>query len=256
MMKKIGANSLIIMGKSGIGKTYLLKLLARELSKTCKVIHFDEPPTAKTILLNLLIAADSKSGSNSDESIRNLEGYQGERIILCIDKLENMTPSAIQVIDRLFGFSWFRFIGAGHLWSKRRFNSTWKKAKGMMLHYLSRHEATRLLDYHWKEGDSRSKRTIIDEARGIPGQIVRMASEAKQGIMPKSEQKYLDATPFVLVIATIGLAVRVIGYGYQSTETYIMGGIIASVFWGLFWIYRGYVAGWWGTKSQLSRKHR
>ena len=32
-----------------------------------------------------------------------------------------------------------------------------------------------------------------------------MAKEAKQGIMPHEEEKYLDGTPFILIIATLGL---------------------------------------------------
>jgi len=84
---------------------------------------------------------------------------------------------------------------------------------------------------------------------------VRMAKEARQGIMPQEEQRYLDATPIILIIATIGLAIRVIGYGYQSTENYIMGGVIGTIFWGLFWIYRGYIQGWWGSrKPKYSKK--
>ncbi|MFN3481292.1 MAG: hypothetical protein ACK415_13035, partial [Thermodesulfovibrionales bacterium] len=194
-------------------------------------------------------AGIEKPTETKQEMLDTLRDYRGDRIILAIDRLEEMTPSAIEVLGTLMEFSWFRFLGAGHLGRKKKYNSVWMKAKGIFLKPLSRQESRELIEAIWPEGDSSSKRIIIDRSRGIPKEIVKMASEAKQGIMPEEEERFFDFTPVILVIATIGLAVRVIGYGYQSAESYIIGGIIAAVFWGIFWIYRGYVAGWWGSKS-------
>jgi energy-coupling factor transporter ATP-binding protein EcfA2 len=252
---KVEKKSILLLGKNGIGKTYTLELLARNLSPKYKVIHFAETPTAKTILLNISIATGIKSGASKEDSFKNLGQYEGPVIILCIDQLENITPSSVAVLNKLFSFPWFRFIGAGHLGGKKKHNSTWMKAQAHFLKTTSRNESMKLIDQIWLDGDISHKKIIVDEARGIPGNIVRMAKEARQGIMPQEEQKYLDATPIILIIATIGLALRVIGYGYASTEKYIMGGVIGSIFWGLFWIYRGYIQGWWGSrKPKYSKK--
>jgi DNA replication protein DnaC len=255
LISKVEGKSILLLGKNGIGKTYTLELLARNLSPQYKVIHFAETPTAKTILLNIAIATGIKSGDTKEDTFKNLEQYQGTFIILCIDQLENITPSSVAVLDKLYSFPWFRFIGAGHLGGKKKHNPTWMKAQAYFLKTISRNDSMKLIDQIWPDGDMSHKKIIVDESRGIPGNVVRKAKEAKQGIMPQEEQKYLDATPVILVIATIGLAMRVIGYGYASTEKYIMGGVIGSIFWGLFWIYRGYVAGWWGSrKQQYSKK--
>jgi hypothetical protein len=256
LLNKAKDRNIVILGKSGIGKTYLLDILAQKLSPEYKVILFKEPPTAKTILLNVLLAAGLEYGKSKESSIDQLSEYQGNHIIVCIDQLEKITPSAVSVLDSLMTkFTWFRFIGAGHLGGKKRYNATWMKAHAHFLKPLSRNESLELIDHVWPEGDRSLKKTIIDESRGIPGNISRMAKEAKQGIMPHEEEKYLDGTPFILIIATLGLTIRVIGYGYQSTESYIIGGVIGSVFWGVFWIYRGYVAGWWGSKYKNQKRH-
>lgn len=246
--------SIIIMGKVGIGKSHTLEEVVKTLSRDSKVIFFKEPPTAKTVLLNLCLAVKIESGKTKEETIEKLKGLKHQEqgmIYLAIDQLEKVTPSVIQVLDSLMTISWFRFIGAGHLGSKKRYNSTWLKAKGYILRPLSRAESRALVDKLWPEGDHASKSLVVNEAKGIPGEIVRMITEAKLGLPLVEQQRYFDFTPVILVVATIGLAVRVIGYGYSSMEAYIVGGVLAAVFWGVFWIYRGYVAGWWGTKKDL-----
>lgn len=254
IIKKIEAKSIIVMGKVGIGKTYVLERAAQILAKESIVIHFKEPPTAKTVLLNITIAAEVQFGKSKEDAIENLKSHKGKNIVLCIDQLERMTPSTIEVLDSLLtNFNWFRFMGAGHLGNKKRYNSTWMKATGYMLKPLSRQDSVKLIDKLWPDGDGTSKKIIVDESKGIPGNIQRIAIEARQGIMPHEEQRYIDFTPMIMIIATLGLAIRVIGYGYSSTDTYIMGGVIATVFTGGFWIYRGYVSGWWGTKNQKKR---
>ena len=256
LLARAEKKSILLLGKNGSGKTYTLELLAEELSKKYKVVHFKETPTAKTILLNISIACEIKPGDSKEDTYRSLEQYRGEKIVLCIDQLENITPSSVAVIDKLISdYTWFRFIGAGHLGGKKKHNATWMKAQAHFLRSISRHDSMKLIDQIWPGGDMTHKKIIVDESRGIPGNIVKMAKEARQGIMPQEEQRYLDATPIILIIATVGLAIRVIGYGYQSTETYIMGGVIGTVFWGLFWIYRGYIQGWWGSrKPKFSKK--
>lgn len=257
VIKKLESKSVILMGKSGIGKTYILEKAVRILSIDNIVIHFNEPMTAKTLLLNITIAAEVPFGKSKEDAIGNLKGYNGKRIILSIDQLERMTPSAIEILDSLLiNFKWFRFLGAGHLGNKKRYNSTWLKATGYILKPVGRKEIAMIIDKLWPEGDKGSKKTIVDEARGIPGNAQRMSVEARQGIMPEEEQKYLDATPVIMILATIGVAARIIGYGYDSTQAYIMGGIMATVFTGAFWIYRGYVSGWWGTKFNKKDKDK
>jgi len=256
LLNKTKDRNIVILGKSGIGKTYFLDILAQKLSPEYKVILFKEPPTAKTMLLNVLLAAGLEYGKSKESSLEQLSEYHGDHIIVCIDQLEKITPSAVSVLDSLMTkFTWFRFIGAGHLGGKKRYNATWMKAHAHFLKPVSRNESMEFIDHLWPEGYRSFKKIIIDESRGIPGNISRMAKEAKQGIMPHEEEKYLDGTPFILIIATLGLTIRVIGYGYQSTESYIIGGVIGSVFWGVFWIYRGYVAGWWGSKYKNQKRH-
>jgi len=249
LITELDKKSIILLGKQGIGKTYTLNKLAVELAKDNKIVHFTEPPTAKTILLNMAIATEINLKDTKADTLQALSGYKGNRVYIAIDRLEAITPSAAEVIGSLMEFNWFRFIGAGHLGGKKKFNHVWMKAKGIFIKPLTRYESGKLVEEIWKEADKTSKRIIIDKARGIPGQIVKMALEGKQGIPPQETEKYLDFTPVILVIATIGLAIRVIGYGYSSAESYIIGGIIAAVFWGLFWIYRGYVAGWFGAEK-------
>jgi hypothetical protein len=241
--------SIILLGKQGIGKTYTLQKLVAELSKSSPVIAFTEPPTAKTILLNLAMQAGIKEDTK-EKLFEALRSYSGKTIYLAIDSLEYITPSAIEVLGQLMDFKWFRFIGAGHLGGKKKFNHVWMKAKAIFIKGLSRQEANNLITSVWPEADQNSRRIILDTAKGVPAMVLKMAMEGKQGILPEETARYFDFTPVILVIATIGLAVRILGYGYQSAESYIIGGIIAAVFWGLFWIYRGYVAGWWGTKPE------
>lgn len=250
LLKELDKKSIILMGKQGIGKSYTIRRLLTALADE-NILFFTEPPTAKTILLNIAMATGQESKDETKKDLMDrIKDYRGDRIILAIDRLENITPSAIEVLGSLMELPWFRFIGAGHLGKKKRYNSVWMKAKGVFIKPLSRQESKKLVDSIWPEGDSTHKRIIVDRARGIPGEIVKMATDAKQGIMPEETERYFDFTPVILVIATIGLAVRVIGYGYQSAESYIIGGIIAAVFWGIFWIYRGYVGGWFGTEKK------
>ena len=146
------------------------------------MILFKEPPTAKTILLNVLLAAGLDYGKSKESSIEQLSEYHGDHIILCIDQLEKITPSAVSVLDSLMTkFTWFRFIGAGHLGGKKRYNATWMKAHAHFLKPLSRNESMEIIDHLWPEGYKGLKKTIIDESRGIPGNIVKNGKRGKTG---------------------------------------------------------------------------
>lgn len=249
IIEELEKRSVILMGKHGIGKSYTIKKVIQNLTDK-KVIFFTEPPTAKTILLNLKMATGVQAEDTKQDMVEALRGYRGSTVILAIDGIENLTPSAIEVLGFLMEQTWFRFLGAGHLGRKKKYNHVWLKAKGIFLKPLTRAQSKNLVQEVWSEADKHSLRIIVDKARGNPREIIRLATEARQGILPEDDERFFDFTPVILIIATIGLAIRVIGYGYQSAESYIIGGIIAAVFWGIFWIYRGYVAGWWGSKAR------
>ena len=254
--ERIMLKSIIILGQAGSGKTHTLEKVVSHLKSFATLVHFTEPPTAKTLLLNMALTANLKpsGGATKEDLLALLDDYQGTHIFLAIDQLERMTPQTIDVLDRLLSvYPWFRFLGAGHLGFKKKHNPTWFKCHAYRLQHIGREQSMNLINHVWPDGDQASKKTIINTCRGNPGQIIKIATDAKNGVMPQEQQRYMDFTPIVIIIATIGAAFRVIGYGYQSPEAMIVGGVVASVFMGLFWVFRGYQSGWFGTRNHRRR---
>lgn len=246
VLSTLSKKSVILMGKAGVGKTHTIKIINEKLRENHNVVFFPEPPTPKTMLLSL--APEKSEKCNKDELIQAVE-QKNKPVYLVIDHIEKLTPSAIQALDYLLGIENFRFLGAGHLGGKKKFNSTWMKCKGIFIKPLCKSDAIKLINELWAE-EKPVKKVIAEKSKGIPRNIIQMTQDAKQGIDIADEVKYLDFTPIIIIISIFGASYRVIGWGYGDTETYILGGILAAVFMGFFWIYRGYVAGWWGTTTQ------
>lgn len=246
VLNTISKKSVILMGKAGVGKTHTLKAITEKLRENHDVVFFPEPPTTKTMLLSL--APEKSEKCNKDELLQAIE-QKNKPKYLVIDHIEKLTPSTIQALDYLLGIENFRFLGAGHLGGKRKFNSTWMKCKGIFIKPLCKSDAIKLINELWAE-EKPVKKVIIEKSKGIPRNIIQMTQDAKQGIDITDEVKYFDFTPIIIIIAILGASYRVIGWGYGDTETYILGGVLASAFMGFFWIYRGYVAGWWGTTTR------
>lgn len=247
--------NIVILGKIGIGKTHTLLEVIKTLPADNSII-FDEPTTAKVLLLTVIQKCQMKPKRTKEEMIAQIKEYNGDTIYICIDQIEKTTPSLIDTLDSLMSIDKIRLVLVGHLGSKKKYNTTWLKCKGFILKELSTTESISLIETLWRNGTKEHKKIIAAQARGIPGKIITMIEEAKQGILPNEETKYFDFMPILLIIGTAGMALRIIGYGYASMEQYIIGGIIAALFWGSFWIYRGYVSGWFGgennDKSQKS----
>ncbi len=245
--------SLVILGKKGIGKSYLINKIRDSIKNN--IIFYNEPPTSKTILTDLAkIIGIESSKKTKDELIEIIKKKDENPIVVCIDEIEKSTPSLITVLDNLMNTKHVKIIMAGHLGGKKKHNSTWLKAKAIFLKELGIQDSMKLIDTLWANGNTEQKKVIANAAQGIPEKIIALCEDAKNGIIQEEKEKIVDFTPILLIIGTIGLIIRVIGYGYASMEQYIIGGTIAAIFWGAFWIFRGYTTGWFGggTKDRKS----
>lgn len=250
--KIIATRNIIILGKTGVGKTFIMNELANTLPAN-ETIVFPEPPTAKTLLTAITGILKIKPKRTKDEIIEDIKNTQSNTIYVLIDTIEKTTPSIISTIDSLMDMPHIRLILAGHLGKKKSYNSTWLKAKGYFLKELDTAQSIKLIETLWNKFAPEHKKLIAEKSNGNPRKIIAMIDEAKQGILPEETINYFDFMPILLIIGTVGLAIRVIGYGYSSMEQYIIGGIIAALFWGGFWIYRGYISGWFGGEHETKK---
>lgn len=254
IIAQLATKSIVILGKMGIGKTHTLMKVIEALPQG-KVSFFAEPPTAKTALISIvtLYALNVPKKTSKDDIITEISTQQ-DTVYLCIDQIEKCTPSLIDALDSLMNTQNVRLILSGHLGSKKKYNSTWMKAKATLLKELQITESMNLIEQLWKQGDKESKKIILEQSKGIPGKVIALISDATNGILPEGRDKYVDFMPILLIIGTVGLTIRIIGYGYGSMEQYIIGGIVAAIFWGGFWIYRGYISGWFGERMNQNQQ--
>ena len=62
--------------------------------------------------------------------------------------------------------------------------------------------------------------------------LVRLGAEVEEQ-RPKSEERYVDMTPVIFVIAALFMAVRFVSLGLDDQSMYILSGIAFAVLYGL-----------------------
>ncbi len=260
----------LLVGKVGLGKSHLLRVLDRELPRS---IYLEQVRPLRLSLLSLCqplhargelalpgLPADTPWAEVSKKlarlNIRELtdvmaQSLQGRSSVLILDQLEGLTPSMAPTVERLLGAA--LILGATSQ-IKPSLQKIWWAFDRIDLPPLTREEARQLLwtlaDVDQISDPTMFEARVLAQANGNPYALVEMVKQVagEREVGPQAIRdlhhgagiRYLDLTPVLLLVGAGLLAARFVALGLHDRDLYIIAGSLGAVFFVVrYFLYRG-----------------
>jgi len=249
--------STLLIGDIGVGKTHILRAVAEPIERciyveriqplksalleTCKALHDKELLHMEGILVEYLNWEDVRKKINR-LNVRDLtqlivNNLKNTGYLVVLDHLESLTPSMVETVQILQEN--LLVLGATNaIRPSDHLLRVWWKFDRIEVGRLNKEEGRKLL---WQVADPdkiEDKRlfetVVLNHANGNPLSIVEMAECAKlEEIATASEirelrhragERYLDLTPFILLLGAFIVATRFVALGLNNRDLYILAG--------------------------------
>lgn len=267
-MEIVDRRNILIVGRNGGGKTFMLKEIVRRLNEAGKmVLFYAMPPTTGGLVKDLCKAMGVDLGpvKTADDRLevgRRMNEYQGPMIFVCIDEGGKMSDTLVDLLGLVLvnKNSHVRFVSAGHFgqgWKKRA--GTLKYCEQIFLDHISQSDAVRIVGTLFPGLSPREIKKIVDdgETEGRVEFIMRRVEDKKAGRELKSTAKFFDSTPVFFVVLYVFGAVRFwVGREYNDPDMTIGGAVTLGVTTLLFGIWRGYCMGMFGMGKNKDKEGR
>ncbi len=232
--------STLIVGPAGIGKTHILKLIAKERD----YIYVDSPTPTKQFILKLcerycpdwaqrLPLRGRSSAKEIAELLFSVLKTKEKKEILIIDNMNNARVTDIETLLQFFDI--FTIISSADE-TPNRLKEIWWKFRKMDLLPLSTQESKELIRHLTKGLNivnyALLETKILTTASGFPLSIVEMVRQIHHLDIVKDDDvrtiyheagiRYQDSSSIVLIIWTLATSSRFMTLGSQSVEGYIL----------------------------------
>ncbi|MFZ1059137.1 MAG: AAA family ATPase [Candidatus Rokuibacteriota bacterium] len=262
-----GRHSLLV-GKVGLGKSHLLRVLTRELPRS---IYLDQVRPLRLSLLDLCQALHTRRDLTLTapdapwpDALKKLQrlnirelteviarSLHDKGYVLILDQLEGLTPTTAPTMERLLAEA--LVLGAASQ-LKPALQKVWWAFDRIDLQPLGRDEARELL---WALADpgqiadpAMFEAKVLAQADGNPYALVEMvrqvAGERQVGLQAIRDLhhgagvRYLDITPVLLLLGAVIVAARFVALGLNDPDLYIIAGSLGAVFFvARYFLYRG-----------------
>ena len=251
----------LLVGPIGVGKSYLLRAVARTLPRVLGVDHVWPVRTSLLALCQALHAAQHLTLPGLDaaalpwpDCARKLArltipaltdvvtaGLCGRQYVLILDQLDEVTPSLMPTLERLLAEA--LILGATRQ-LRPAYQKLWWAFDRIDLPPLTRDETRQLL-WTVAERDQISDPTMFEakvlaQAAGNPYALLEMVKQvagvprvSRQAIRDLSHAagiRYFDLTPLVLLVGAGLIAARFLARGFDDRDLYVIAGGLGALF--------------------------
>ena len=256
----------LLVGKVGLGKSHLLRVLTRELPRS---IYLDQVRPLRVSLLDLCQALHARGHLALTDApwpdalkklqrlnIRELTDVVAQSLhdrgyVLILDQLEGLTPTTAPTMERLLAEA--LVLGATSQ-LKPTLQKVWWAFDRIDLAPLTRDEARELL---WALADPEQiadramfEAKVLAQADGNPYALVEMVRQvagvrqvglqAIRDLHHGAGVRYLDITPVLLLLGAVIVATRFVALGLNDPDLYIIAGSLGALFFvARYFLYRG-----------------
>ncbi len=256
-----GRRHVLLVGKRGLGKSHLLRYVAREMVEELdRLLVLDDFKAVRGILRSVAVElherdhlSQFKDEEDSDKvrtgtakwrvsDVAQLvaDSIYGRDYVLIVDNLDTMTPSGVSVFQQLSDVA--VVVAAARTERLDRLDEVIGRLNRVELRPLADEAIRQMLwasvDYDDVKNPKMLETQVVKRARGVPGSVADAITRYAAGSGGVSVREIRDiqgtsqATDltWVLVVAVVGVAVmRYVSRAMDSTSAYVIFGGLSAV---------------------------